>query len=441
MQIAVVLPDLFPEFFYDRFRKIFREEFQEIDATYLFYRDYKDAPKLLRDRQREFDAVIFAGAASMHFTEKELPRETLWVYLPTAGSSLYRALLDAMRKGWDITRLSFDTYQQPMLDEVYQELGYHKQDLHLLCFQGNPQNPDYNGLVLAFHQNALRSGRVSGCITRLVTVANMMKEHGMAYVAAFPTYNTIREQVEFAQRLYLTRKNAEGEFVAVLVHIAFPPEFSTRAHSNYQFVMNRMRISSQVYRYADLIRGSVVEQGVHDLMIFATRDVVELQNEFHPHIPLLDWMSVESPYPFYLGVGFGKTLSEAQYHANRAIQRSYQERKSCLSVLYANGALRLTHASEAAEDGQTEAVSYLMRAAKTVGLSYLTLSKIATILRQRESDVLTSQELAEAMNIGKRSADRLLEKLELNGYAAVVGRDLSGEKGRPSRKIQLFLTK
>lgn len=441
MRMAVVLPNLFPECFYDRFRKIFQEEFPEIDVTYLFYNDYKDAPALLRDRQREFDAVLFAGTAPMHFTEKELVRETLWVYLPVAGSSLYRALLHAMRKGWDITRLSFDTYHQPLLDEVYQELGYRKEDLRLLCFQGNPQNPDYNQRVLAFHQNALRSGKVSGCVTRLATVASMMRASGTAYVAAFPTYNTIREQVEFAQRLYLTRKNAEGEFVTVLVNIAFPPEFSTRAHSNYQFVMNRLRISSQVYRYADLIRGSVVEQGIHDLMIFATRDVVTLQKESNPRIPLLDWLSVESPYPFYIGVGFGKTLSEAQYHANRAIQRSYQERKSCLSTLYANGAFQLSYASDAPAAGQTEAVNYLMQIAKTTGLSYKTVAKIAAFIRRRESDVIASQELAEALGVSKRSADRLLEKLELNGYAAVIGRDMTGEKGRPSRKIQLFLTK
>ena len=441
MRMAVVMPRFYPEFYHDRYVALFREEFPHIDAEYLIYTDYKETPDLLRKRQKEFDVVLFAGAASMSYAEKYLRQETLWVHLPTAGNAIYRALLHAVRKGWDITRLSFDTYDYALLLEAYQELGYQEKELHIRCFSGNPQNPDYNEMVLAFHQKCLSSGEVCGCITRLNTVASRMDQMGMERVTAWPTRSSIREQIEFAQRMCIARGNAEGEFVVVLVNIGFPTGFSTESDSNYQFAMNRMRISSQIYRYADLIRGSVVEQDARDLMVFATREVVDIQREESGRIPLLDWLSAESPYPFYIGVGYGKTLSAAQYCANRAVQRSYQERRSCAATLYANESIRITLPDESPTGNRTAAETYWAQIAETTGLSVNTISKVAAFARQRESDVFTPKELSDHLGLSKRSADRLLEKLELNGYASVVGRDLSGAKGRPARKIRVFLTR
>lgn len=440
MRMVAIMPKFYPEYYRDRCEAIFRDEFPEIDVEFLIYSDYKETPDLLRNRQSEFDAVLFAGAAAMQYSEKFIQQEIPWLYLPTAGSAIYRALLHAMRKGWDITRLSFDTYDYSMLAEVYQELGYQEKDLHIQCFTGNPQNPDYNERVLAFHQNCLHSGLVCGCITRLNTVANTMDHIGMDCVTAFPTRSTIREQIQFAKKLYIARSNAEGEFVVILVNIGFPTGPVNEPTSNYQFVMSRMRIYSQIYRYADLIRGAVVEHGARDFIIFASSDVVELQSAGKGHISLLNWLSMESRYPFYIGIGYGKTMSAAQYCASRAIQRSYQERRSCAATLYANQSLRVVLPTEAPAANRMTAEAYWLQIAETTGLSVNTISRIFAFINQRESDVFTPRELSEHLHISKRSTDRLLEKLELNGYASVIGRELSGAKGRPARKIRLFLT-
>lgn len=440
MRMAAIMPKFYPEYYRDRCEAIFRDEFPEIDVEFLIYNDYKEAPDLLHGRQGEFDALLFAGAAAMQYSEKFMQQEIPWLYLPTAGSAIYRALLHAMRKGWDITRLSFDTYDYSMLVEVYQELGYQEKDLHIHCFTGNPQNPDYNERVLAFHQNCLHTGLVCGCITRLNTVANKMDHVGMDCVTAFPTRSTIREQIQFAKKLYIARSNAEGEFAVILVNIGFPAGPANEPASNYQFAMSRMHIYSQIYRYADLIRGAVVEQGTRDLMIFATSDVMELQGTGNGHISLLDWLSKESPYPFYIGIGYGKTISTAQSYASRAIQRSYQERRSCAATLYANQSLRVALSTEAPATNRMTVKTYWLQIAETTGLSVNTISRISAFISQRESDVFMPRELSEHLHISKRSTDRLLEKLESNGYACVIGRELSGEKGRPARKIRLFLT-
>ena len=114
MRMAVVLPKTQVEIYYQRFTTVFENEFAEIETEYIFYKDYKEAPGLIKDRQRDFDAIIFDGSASYFYTESQLKQETIWLYLPREGSAIYRALLLAYRRGWDITRLSFDTYEPDM---------------------------------------------------------------------------------------------------------------------------------------------------------------------------------------------------------------------------------------------------------------------------------------------------------------------------------------
>ena len=116
MRMGIILPKTQSEIYYQRFQAVFSRDFQEVEVEYLFYGDYKESPDLLRHRQKDFDAVIFAGSASYFFTESNLRQETAWLYLPREGSAIYRALLLALRRGWDITRLSFDSYEYDMLD-------------------------------------------------------------------------------------------------------------------------------------------------------------------------------------------------------------------------------------------------------------------------------------------------------------------------------------
>ena len=102
----------------------------------MFYDSYKEAPGLLDGKQKKYDVVVFACAEAYRFTASRLKAEIPWFYVPVTDASLYRGLLLAQRTGWDLGRLSFDTYEESVLREVYDELKYPEKKLHIKCYLG-----------------------------------------------------------------------------------------------------------------------------------------------------------------------------------------------------------------------------------------------------------------------------------------------------------------
>ena len=441
MRMGIILPKTQSEIYYQRFQAVFSRDFQEVEVEYLFYGDYKESPDLLRHRQKDFDAVIIAGSASYFFTESNLRQETAWLYLPREGSAIYRALLLALRRGWDITRLSFDSYEYDMLLEVYRELGYSEDKLRIHCYKGNLRNPDYNQLVMNFHRDCLASGQVSGCITRLSMVANLMEEQQVPYVFAYPTIDTIREQISFAQKLVMAMENGWGQFSVLAIHIDLPPDYTFLVSSDYSIAADRLQIANHIYRYANLIRGTALEQGVRDYIIISTMDFVESQTNFYKNLPLMDWLAKGCPYTISVGIGCAETVAEAHRLAGIALRKCLQRKKSAAMVQFGDGTFLFVRAGGNAPSENASELDQWQEVAQRSGVSASTIYRIAELIHRTQTDSFTAQELADGLRIGRRSADRVLEKLEAAGYASVAGRELSGKKGRPARVTRIFLTK
>lgn len=437
--MAVVLPKTQSEIYYERFRAVFRDDFPTIDVEYIFYGDYKESPELLRDRQKNFDAIIFAGAAAYYYTEGNLPQETTWLHLPREAGSIYRALLLARDRGWDITRLTFDTFEHDMILETYRELGYSEDRLRIQCYSGNLRNPDYNRQVFNFHRELLARGVVSGCVTRLTTVANMMKDSNIPYIFAHPTIDTFREQVSFARELAIAKENGSGQFAVISVDIAVPEDFSFVVAGSYSVALDRLNMARRIYSFANLIRGAVTEQGVSQFMIYTTMDVLEAQTKYYQHFQFFDRLVKDVPYAVSIGVGCGESLLEAQRLSGIAVRKCMKTRKSCGLVQFADGTALRIKPGEADSSADSSAMAQWQVVARKTGVSVSTIYRIAELMHRQETDCFTAQELAEGLSISRRSADRLLEKLETNGYAAVTGKEMLSKKGRPARVTRLFL--
>ena len=438
MRMAVVLPKTQVEIYYQRFTTVFENEFAEIETEYIFYKDYKEAPGLIKDRQRDFDAIIFAGSASYFYTESQLKQETIWLYLPREGGAIYRALLLAYRRGWDITRLSFDTYEPDMLREAYEELGYDARSLNIHLCKGNLRSPEYNRFVLDFHQNLLAAGRVSGCITRLTTVANMMETQGIPFIFAHPTIDTVREQISFAQKLAVARRDSWGQIAVMLVNVAMPLDYSVLVSADYSIEMDRLRMANHVHRFANRIRGMAMEQGASAYVIVSTMELLEAQTEVYRSLPLIDWLEKECPYTISVGIGCGESVYEAHRMAALALRKCTQRKRSCAFVQFPDGT-GLFIRRDSSITAERSVMDEWQETAVASGLSVSTIYRLAELINRKQTDTMTAQEIADGLHINRRSADRLIEKLEAAGRASVTGRELSGKKGRPTRIVQLFL--
>jgi predicted ArsR family transcriptional regulator len=88
-------------------------------------------------------------------------------------------------------------------------------------------------------------------------------------------------------------------------------------------------------------------------------------------------------------------------------------------------------------DAPNEQIS---RLSDRASISPLYVSKIISVLNQKGSDTLSSEELAFYLGITTRSASRILAKLEAGGVAVAQQRRQLNLRGRPSKIYKIDFT-
>lgn len=410
------------------------KDFPLITTKLLVYNDFDEIPDLLEPEQESLDAVIFGGLVGMAYAHKYLKRKTLWLGLPRSGSSIFRVLLLAMRHGYNIESLSYDSYEPAILREVFLELNYDIPDTEFRCFKGNKTDSSYSEDVLQFHIDNYRHKGVSACITGLQKVNCRLDAMGIPNFMVYPTRSVIREQLFFAQQFHQARQEAKGQIMVMMVGIGFPSDYSIMLEGDDSFILEKMKIVQHIHRYAGQLQASMLEESPRDFMLLSTKDVMALETQQFTRLALLEWMEREVNYPVSVGIGHGDTVALAKKNAVRAMLRARKERHNAAYVHMSDGNLLGPILPEKKNrDKNVRIDDKFLQIAEKADLSINTVYNLHRFLVSTQKDGYTSQEIAKALKYSKRNTDRLLQRLEQNGYVSVIGKRILGKAGRPVR--------
>ena len=136
-------------------------------------------------------------------------------------------------------------------------------------------------------------------------------------------------------------------------------------------------------------------------------------------------------FPITIGYGIGTTVS----HAMNNVQIASREAKTLELpfVVDSNGNLLGPLNSTANTVITQSSLSKLADVASRASLSSMTIQKIMVILRSRNSDKITIQELAKSLNTTLRNANRIMNNLQNAGFAVPAFTQVTHSRGRPVR--------
>ncbi len=438
MKIAFIAPPSpFP--LCDKLKSLIEADFPHIQVEYLLYDKFEDVPGLIDGRQEEFEAIVFGGQVAMVYANARLQRKTLWLQLPRAGSTILCALLNAVRMGWDVTKLSFDSYDDILLREIYQELGYDLGDRKFLTFRGDMMRSSYSEDVFRFHENNCRTQKATGCITGLYKVHTRLTEAKLPSLLLIPTRSVMREQLNFIQQFHRAKQDAKGQISVVLITIDFPSDHSVMRESGDLFILEKMKITQQVYRYAGQLQATVLEASLRDYLLFSTKEMIEIETQHYKHFNLLEWIERDTLYNVSIGIGHGDTVAISKSNAVTAMLRAKKHDRSTAYVCTGDGDFLGPFSNGSAPKKKIKIDDKLLNVAETTGISVNTIYKLHCFLLSNPKKNFTSQELAEGLAISKRSTDRILQTLEQKGFVNIIGKRIINESGRPSRLISIDL--
>jgi DNA-binding MarR family transcriptional regulator len=144
--------------------------------------------------------------------------------------------------------------------------------------------------------------------------------------------------------------------------------------------------------------------------------------------------------PVMVGFGYGATTTDADRNAKVALRFAEKEEvDSCVYILTEEKELLRPFPHTRKHHRLKNNDPELFEVAKQTKLSPANLSKLIEFSKSRQTVQFTAADLADYLQVTRRSTERILKKLGDHGYVKIVGEEMTYQQGRPRAIYQLEL--
>lgn len=381
---------------------------------------------------QDCDVLLFAGPLPYYFArEQARSRRIPAVYIPSDEYSLTLTLGHILlNRSEGLQRLSLDILKKEYVQQAVEELGLDASQWQI---------KDYSAIVdekgtafdadelLAFHKRNYESKQCNLILTSVDYVYNRLREAKIPCVNLLVPEKNIRETVAKATSLgqLLIRENAQIAIGLAAItrrggdRVGTDPEVSVTFHQKLLALGNETDASVQ-------------QLGLDQFIIYGTRGSVEQMTGNFQHMPLIGSVELLYDVTISMGFGFGQTAKEAESNARIALFHAQKQKNASSAFLVTDEKEVIGPLSAEAKSFHVNSVDQnLLDIAEKTGTSIATLNKLVSFLRLRRGNRFTATELAEYMQVTRRSAERILKKLSEHHFASRIGEEQPYPQGRP----------
>jgi len=419
--------------------ELVNSDFKYIELIKLGYEDYREVASIIKKYQRNLDALLFTGTTPFLFASKQNLPYIPWEYIPRHGSSLLSVLLkiSTLRK-YDLYNISFDSYSYEQLYEVYYESGIGAESINLYVANEKIHDQDYIDYLYDFHKENYMNEKASCCVTGIDSVYSKLSSDGIPCFKIKHTSNVIRETLTKLKLKYLAYNNHNNQMLVLAVEIDAPNEESIISRNEYQIAFENMKVSEQIYLFAQRIEAAVVEINSGNYLLFSTTSIFENETDNLRNIDLLNMISKNTKSTVSIGIGYGRTANESKYGATLGKKRAKKCGGNRVFVVYEGEKIAgPINNIKSVEVDDVIIDEKLLEIAEKTGLGKNTIFKLNSIIMQYKIDSITPKELARLYGVTPRSMNRIIVALEQCGYVKTVGKKFITDAGRPSRVIKI----
>ncbi|WP_336320488.1 hypothetical protein [Streptomyces lavendofoliae] len=386
------------------------------------YRHEDETTEVVTAARPRTDALLFTGVVPHALADAAGALDRPAMYVPYNGATLLRALVELLRLGHDVSRVSIDTLRREEVLETMAEAKLPTDRVRVLPYRPGLTSAE----IVDFHLDARDTKKTRVAITCLGSAFHVLEQHTHA-VRLAPSRHSILATL---QALVLdTAGRHSGDAQVALGIVDLPPDTGVDA-----------RLPEDIR----VLGGSLAELPDGRRLVVTTRGVLETATERFTRIPFLDALASRHGSA-HVGFGLGRTAAEAEALARRAVGRAR-------SVGPAAGVVSLVDdvdiviAPDSPADGRAggesapapwpESPALL---ARRVGLHPNTLDRLRELAAADGDTGVTAHRVAEHLSVQQRTARRILKRLERAGVAVPTGSREEGRTGRPPIVYRVLL--
>ncbi|WP_193769020.1 HTH domain-containing protein [Metasolibacillus meyeri] len=364
------------------------------------YKDPAEAPQLVKMIER-CDVLMFSGSLPYDFSKQQLEQLQIpVVYLRQDVQALAITLLKAVQLGYSLMRVSLDYRHEEEWQSLCNDL-HHPPTMQTFCLQSaQPSQP-----VLAFHRKALDSGQIDLAITSIHAVYDQLCEEGYPVIRIIDTDNDILHTLAKAKEQALLVK-AEAAQIAV------------------GLIRGQHCSQEELAEFAQLM-GAALTKREHGIAVYSTVGKVK---SVIAHPLFKKWHNALHED---VRIAFGSGRSMETAYNNALVASSFPQTKK----FYFMDAKQTLHGPYPIVEQQlTHSIEHpqLVTIAQRVHLSTQNMSRIFAYAALQHNEPFTAAQLAQFLQVTRRTAERMLKKLHDANYITIIGEQSAHRKGRPS---------
>ena len=403
--------------------------------------------QVVEQSQPKLDVILFTGYLSFFHACQNVVATIPWSYAKRSGYSATQALLKASIKGTNISHITYDLSENPVvqLERIISDNSSitHK-DMRLLKYVDNKfytrTEDNYVHNALAFHRENLRSGKATLCLSGMADVVQALREEGYSAELVCPTDEELKQQIIELRLRYQIRKEHQNSDMSFAV-LAFRTGVAENYNPEFQRYM-KMSIAHQVetcvFNFAQMLGAAMEINGNGYYMLYTTKVELSIVTQnFSTLFLLQDIRPILSIARINIGIGIGSTHAMAKENAEQAVIRAERFSKSCYYIMESGGVIAGPFGSEEDDNDKLLNRETISRISCETGVGIPVIMKLLRVQKQYKFDTITPAELAVMCNMTQSNMNRVLAKLEASNYAVTTGYQPVAGPGRPRRIIRL----
>ncbi|MHC3392514.1 hypothetical protein ACLQ2E_24050 [Streptomyces lavendulocolor] len=404
------------------------------------YRHEDETTRVVTDARSRADALLFTGVVPHALADAAGVLDRPAMYVPYNGATLLRVLVELLRLGHDVSRVSIDTLRRDEVLETMTEAKLPTDRVRVLPYRPGLTSQD----VVDFHLEARDAQKTRVAITCLGSAFHVLEQHTHA-VRLAPSRHSILATLQALVLATAGRHSGDAQVALGIVDLPAGTGVDARLPEDIR-----------------VLGGSLAELPDGRRLLVTTRGVLETATERFTRIPFLDALASRHGSA-YVGFGLGRTAAEAEALARRAVNRARSVGPAAgvvsmaddVDIVIAPDAAGVTgavpgEAGAAGGAGVTGGASGAAGAAqdrsarpsapspespallaRRVGLHPQTLDRLRELTAAEGAAGVTAHRVAEHLSVQQRTARRILKRLERAGVAVPTGSRQEGQTGRP----------
>ena len=323
------------------------------------------------------------------------------------------------------------------IKEVYDFIGIDFDEVNVMLYDVKADSYNITEDALKFHKNNLKNKNDICIITALSDVNKQLNIEKISCHMAIPTKSIIIDSFQNLYLRYTAKVNTNSRVVAIFIQIDFPDDYSIISKNEYYYVKEKNKVTELIYEFANKIEAAVIEFSYNTYILISTKKILETETENYTNIDLLRSIEENSLNRISMGIGYGKTASEAKYKANEAMIKSKQcQNENVAYIIYEDGKAVGPVKSKFKKKSNVKIDDKLTKISNITSVSVKKILLFYNAINTCKKNRFTADELAKQCDMSYRTVNRTINKLEKYGYVEVVGKHFEDGSGRPRRIIK-----